>query len=65
MKYNEIDVMYRIEKKVFELKHMRKEGFRDDTLDSTCVINEIKFLFKMLNESNQNEILKKDWLDDR
>ena len=57
-------VKERIKIKVYELKHLRYEGFDDKkSLESMCVINEIKFLFNMLDESDKKEILTKTWLD--
>jgi hypothetical protein len=60
---NEV-VVERIKKRAYELRHKRREGFDDDKhLDSKCIINEIKFLFNMLNENEKDDILNKPWLD--
>ena len=58
------DVITRIRRKAFELRHLRKEGFKDNSLNSKCIIHEIKFLFNMLNEKEKDEILNKPWLDE-
>ncbi len=60
-----IDIINRIQKRSYELRHLRKEGFKDaDCLDSLCIINEIKFLFNKLNKREQDDILNKPWLDE-
>ena len=58
------DVIKRIRRRAFELRHLRKEGFKDSSLNSKCVIQEIKFLFNMLDEKQKDEILNKPWLDE-
>tara|TARA_B100002019_G_scaffold98448_1_gene84825 strand:- start:1359 stop:1547 length:189 start_codon:yes stop_codon:yes gene_type:complete len=58
------DVIKRIRRRAFELRHLRKEGFEDSSLNSKCIIQEIKFLFNMLNEKQKDEILNKPWLDE-
>ena len=58
------DVVKRIKKRAYELRHRRREGFKDDHLDSKGIINEIKFLFGMLSKQEQNDILNKSWLDE-
>lgn len=58
------NVTLRIKTQVFKLKHRRLEGFSDDTLLSSCLINEIKYLFSLLDTSTQKEILNKPWLDE-
>ena len=57
------DVIQRIKKRAYELRHRRREGFKDTHLESKCIINEIKFLFVMLSEKEQGDILNKPWLD--
>ena len=42
----------------------RMEGFRDKSLLSACLINEIKYLFSLLDSNSQQEILNKPWLDE-
>ncbi len=58
------DVIQRIKKRAYELRHRRREGFDDKHLDSKCIIQEIKFLFQMLNENEKSDILNKPWLDE-
>ena len=58
------DIINRIKTQVFKLKHRRIEGFDDKTLLSACLINEVKYLFSMLNKEDQTEILNKPWLDE-
>ena len=57
-------VLTRIKKRAYELRHRRQEGFDDKHLESTCIIHEIKFLFQMLSEQEQGDILNKSWLDE-
>jgi len=61
---NNEEVVTRIKTQVFKLKHRRIEGFLDKTLLSACLINEIKYLFSMLDKDLQKEILNKPWLDE-
>ena len=42
------DVVGRIKDQVYKLKHRRIEGFLDKSLLSACLINEIKYLFSLL-----------------
>jgi hypothetical protein len=58
------EVITRIKKRAYQLRHFRKEGFNDSHLDSKCIIHEIKFLFSMLSKKEQSDILNKSWLDD-
>ena len=58
------DVVGRIKDQVYKLKHRRIEGFLDKSLISACLINEIKYLFSLLDKALQREILKQQWLDD-
>lgn len=58
------NITLRIKTQVFKLKHRRLEGFGDETLLSSCLINEIKYLFSLLDTSTQKEILNKPWLDE-
>jgi len=58
------NITLRIKTQVFKLKHRRLEGFGDKTLLSSCLINEIKYLFSLLDTSTQKEILNKPWLDE-
>jgi|TARA_B110000495_G_scaffold185780_1_gene183826 hypothetical protein len=57
-------VVGRMKSQVYKLKHRRIEGFVDNSLLSSCLINEIKYLFSMMDETTQREILNKSWLDD-
>jgi hypothetical protein len=57
------DVIIRIRQRAYELRHLRKEGFKDSSLNSKCIIHEIKFLFMMLSDTEKNDILNKPWLD--
>jgi len=62
---NEIKkVVGRMKSQVYKLKHRRIEGFIDKSLLSSCLINEIKYLFTMLDETTQRDILNKSWLDE-
>jgi len=58
------DIVGRIKSQVYKLKHRRMEGFTDKSLLSSCLINEIKYLFSMLDDGTQMEILNKPWLDE-
>lgn len=58
------EVVSRIRQKAYELRHLRKEGFKDSSLNSKCIIQEIKFLFNMLEEKQKDDILNKPWLDE-
>ena len=58
------EVVERIKTQVFKLKYRRIEGFYDKSLLSACLINEIKYLFSMLDKDLQKEILNKPWLDE-
>lgn len=59
------EIINRIQKRSYELRHLRKEGFKDDScLDSIVIVNEIKFLFNKLNNREQSDILNKPWLDE-
>ena len=58
------NIVERIKSQVYKLKHRRMEGFADKTLLSSCLINEIKYLFSMLDDDTQVEILNKPWLDE-
>jgi hypothetical protein len=60
----ETEVVVRIKRRAYELRHLRKEGFLDGSLNSQCVIQEIKFLFAMLTKSEKEIILTKPWLDE-
>lgn len=53
----------KIEYNSYKLRYRRREGFSDKTLDSLCIINEIKYLFNMLSDELKNEVLNKPWLD--
>ena len=61
--YGDIDIMVRIEKQAYKLRHRRYEGFDDESLESKCIVHEIKWLFAMLSPESQSEILDKPWLD--
>ena len=61
--YDDIDIMSRIEQRAYKLRHRRSEGFDDGSLESKCLVNEIKYLFSMLDSTSQKEILDKPWLD--
>tara|TARA_E500000331_G_scaffold267090_1_gene258434 strand:- start:1056 stop:1250 length:195 start_codon:yes stop_codon:yes gene_type:complete len=61
---NSKDVVGRIKSQVYKLKHRRIEGFGDKTLLSSCLINEIKYLFSLLDTELQKDILNKPWLDE-
>lgn len=61
---NSKDVVGRIKSQVYKLKHRRIEGFGDKTLLSSCLINEIKYLFSLLGTELQKDILNKPWLDE-
>ena len=63
-KYDDIDIMARIEQQAYKLRHRRQEGFEDDSLESNCIVHEIKYLFDMLDPQSQSEILDKPWLDE-
>lgn len=58
------EVVARIRQRAYELRHLRKEGFKDSSLNSKCIIQEIKFLFDMLEEKQKDDILNKPWLDE-
>ena len=58
------EVVERIRQRAYELRHLRKEGFKDSSLNSKCIIQEIKFLFNMLEEKQKDDILNKPWLDE-
>ncbi len=58
------EVITRIRMRAYELRHLRKEGFKDSSLNSQCIIQEIKFLFNMLETKEQDTILNKPWLDE-
>ena len=62
-KYNKIDVIKRIEQQAYKLRHRRQEGFKDNSLESDCIVNEIKYLFRMLDSDSQKGILNQPWLD--
>tara|TARA_B100001093_G_scaffold273255_1_gene261158 strand:+ start:1169 stop:1369 length:201 start_codon:yes stop_codon:yes gene_type:complete len=64
MGYDDTDIVLRIKSQVYKLKHRRIEGFTDKSLLSACLINEIKYLFTMLDKEIQTEILKQPWLDE-
>ena len=64
MDMNSDNIVSRIKNQVFKLRHRRIEGFLDNSLLSSCLINEIKYLFSMLDKNSQKEILKKPWLDE-
>jgi hypothetical protein len=61
--YGDIDIMVRIEQQAYKLRHRRQEGFDDGSLESKCIVHEIKWLFRMLSPESQTEILDKPWLD--
>jgi len=63
MKYNKDDVVERIKSQVYKLRYRRSEGFGDKSLLSSCLINEVKYLFTLLDKETQNDILNKTWLD--
>jgi hypothetical protein len=58
------DIVSRIKSQVYKLKHRRIEGFEDASLLSSCLVNEIKYLFSLLDKDLQLEILNKPWLDE-
>jgi len=58
------EVVVRIKTQVYKLKHRRIEGFDDKSLLSACLINEIKYLFSLLDKDLQKKILNKPWLDE-
>jgi hypothetical protein len=62
-KYSKIDVIKRIEQRAYKLRHRRYEGFDDESLESNCIVHEIKYLFNMLDKDSQTKILNKPWLD--
>jgi len=62
-KFSKVELICRIENLVYKLKYRRTEGFDDKTLLSDVLINEIKYLFSMLDKDSQTEVLKKPWLD--
>lgn len=62
--YESDDVISRIKSQVYKLKHRRIEGFEDTSLLSSCLVNEIKYLFSLLDKDLQLEILNKPWLDE-
>tara|TARA_A100001037_G_scaffold160116_1_gene144291 strand:- start:20794 stop:20991 length:198 start_codon:yes stop_codon:yes gene_type:complete len=62
--FNETEITDRMESIAYKLRHRRKEGFKDTTLESLCHIQEIKYLFNMLSKDLQTEILGKPWLDE-
>jgi len=64
MKYNKDDVVERIKSQVYKLRYRRSEGFGDKSLLSSCLINEVKYLFTLLDKETQNDILNKTWLDE-
>ena len=64
MGYDDTDIVVRIKSQVYKLKHRRIEGFVDKSLLSACLINEIKYLFSLLDKDLQKEILKQPWLDE-
>jgi len=64
MKYNKDDVVERIKSQVYKLRYRRSEGFGDKSLLSSCLINEVKYLFTLLDKETQNDILDKTWLDE-
>lgn len=64
MGYDSQDVVGRIKTQVFKLKHRRMEGFEDKSLLSACLVNEIKYLFSLLDSNEQKKILDKPWLDE-
>ena len=61
--YNKVDVISRIEQQAYKLRHRRQEGFSDTSLESDCIVNEIKYLFRMLDSNSQKGILNQPWLD--
>lgn len=61
--YNKVDVINRIEQQAYKLRHRRHEGFSDETLESDCIVHEIKYLFRMLDSESQKQILDQPWLD--
>lgn len=63
MGYNKDDIVLRIQQQVYKLRHRRIEGFDDKSLLSSCLVNDIKYLFTMLDKKTQHEILQKPWLD--
>ena len=62
--YESDDVVSRIKSQVYKLKHRRMEGFDDSSLLSSCLVNEIKYLFSLLDKDVQLKILNKPWLDE-
>lgn len=58
------DIISRIKSQVYKLKHRRIEGFDDASLLSSCLVNEIKYLFSLLDKDLQLQILNKPWLDE-
>jgi hypothetical protein len=64
MGYENKDIVGHIKTQVFKLKHRRIEGFEDKSLLSSCLVNEIKYLFSLLDSTTQREILNKSWLDE-
>ncbi len=62
--YESDDVVSRIKSQVYKLKHRRMEGFDDNSLLSSCLVNEIKYLFSLLDKDVQLKILNKPWLDE-
>ena len=62
--FEETEIINRMEAVAYKLRYRRKEGFKDSTLESVCHINEIKYLFGMLDKDSQTEILQKPWLDE-
>lgn len=64
MGYKNSDIVKRIKNQVYKLRHRRIEGFDDKTLLSSCLINDIKYLFSMLDKDTQQKVLKMPWLDE-
>ena len=62
--YSETEVLLRIRKGAYKLKYRRREGFDDDSLDSLCVVNEIRYLYGLLSTELQSQLLDMPWLDE-
>ena len=62
--YSETEVLTRIRDKAYKLKYRRREGFDDNSLESLCIVNEIRYLYGLLSTKLQSELLDMPWLDE-
>jgi hypothetical protein len=62
--YSETEVLLRIRKGAYKLKYRRREGFDDNSLESMCIVNEIRYLYGLLSKKLQSDLLDMTWLDE-